>query len=165
LAGVADSQVRMTNAKNKRLRRLATVLVLLAGYFALRVAGGTLEYQGTWGTHTYYISVNVYYIRCSTMRVYFPPRPKGMGFIQAGGAFGIGSWFQSSDQTWDQRTIILNWWSFVVIGAGGVILYRRLARRRLMRMGCCRSCGYDLRATPHRCPECGAVADAGTAVG
>lgn len=51
-------------------------------------------------------------------------------------------------------------WIAVVMAAAMPALWIRCARRvgrDRVGLSFCRSCGYDLRATPLRCPECGAV--------
>jgi hypothetical protein len=40
----------------------------------------------------------------------------------------------------------------------GVMLRRGARERKRKRVGLCARCGYDLRATPECCPECGAMA-------
>jgi hypothetical protein len=47
-------------------------------------------------------------------------------------------------------------WFVTLVLAGIGLSSWRLARRRRA-PGLCRACGYDLRATPGRCPECGRV--------
>lgn len=54
------------------------------------------------------------------------------------------------------------WWCFpywpLVLGSTilpGLWLRRSMRQRRRRHLGLCPLCGYDLRASPQRCPECG----------
>jgi hypothetical protein len=49
--------------------------------------------------------------------------------------------------------------SYAVIIAATIWPLVWFRRRRTHRAGCCVACGYDLRATPERCPECGTIPD------
>jgi len=59
------------------------------------------------------------------------------------------------------RWIWLPHWFCVLMFAmlPAVRLRSVLRTRRRNRMGVCRNCGYDLRATPDRCPECGTAVE------
>jgi len=58
------------------------------------------------------------------------------------------------------RRLTVPFWSLLVLTAilplnRLRLIFRRRARRRI---GLCPACGYDLRASPQRCPECGTAA-------
>ena len=77
----------------------------------------------------------------------------GFGFVNATGAapgfrqryLTVPAWFVCA------ATAALP--ALVMVRSAGL---RRRARRA---RGQCPQCGYDLRMTPHRCPECGAASD------
>jgi hypothetical protein len=47
--------------------------------------------------------------------------------------------------------------TIVIVSASIALLLVRLGRKVRFAPGACQYCGYDLLATPERCPECGAV--------
>ena len=56
--------------------------------------------------------------------------------------------------------LIVPYWTLALFVAAlpALVLKRALARRRLEKnQTLCQNCGYDLRASPERCPECGKV--------
>jgi len=69
----------------------------------------------------------------------------------AGSCAYVGAWY---------ATVPLGVPGAVLLGGMLLLLRRHRKQRLLRRAGVCISCGYDLRATPGRCPECGTAAEA-----
>jgi hypothetical protein len=60
----------------------------------------------------------------------------------------------------DGVAVLLHYWFLCALSAIAPSLWalNYLRRRARRRRGACPQCGYDLRASPDRCPECGAIA-------
>jgi hypothetical protein len=87
---------------------------------------------------------------------------QGMGDWFAG--FAAGSGLTAAKPKTGPITIVSKnwlvaapWWAITLMTAVFPMLWmkRRRDQRRLLREGLCPRCGYDLRATPEQCPECG----------
>ena len=85
----------------------------------------------------------------------------GFAYIRTSFAGG-GNAFHKVRYVGRWRELFVPVWSicalFSLLPAGSVFF--ALRRRRAGATGLCVQCGYDLRATPERCPECGARANA-----
>jgi hypothetical protein len=90
-----------------------------------------------------------------------PPREQYLlGFYLARGGSGTHVWAPGQSYTLQYFWVVgVPYWALVLLSliAPAWWAWRRRAAARRARANACVNCGYDLRATPGRCPECGTV--------
>jgi hypothetical protein len=70
--------------------------------------------------------------------------------------FGLELTLAESGDIDSVSAVFPHWFAAAVFGFWPAIrVWRWKRRRRRFRAGCCDACGYDLRASRGRCPECG----------
>jgi hypothetical protein len=86
-----------------------------------------------------------------------PDWVRPIGYPTGSVHFGCYYWDIGDHDGYSRGVLVPGWMppiAFVVLPAAWVFLWRRRVARR-NRNGLCTRCGYDLRASNDRCPECG----------
>jgi hypothetical protein len=91
----------------------------------------------------------------------YAPRSGRIGSIESWSKFGLGwQWLYQGGLA--QYLLTCPMWFLMALFGGWPLIVNgrdRLVQWRRRRSGRCAYCGYDLRATPGRCPECGSAAE------
>ena len=92
-----------------------------------------------------------------------PTRPTGFHPRSTADTLGF-DWHRGKDSQGQPHTFLMfPLWAVtlatsILPSSRLIVLGRRTRRRRRLARGQCPTCGYDLRASPCRCPECGILA-------
>ena len=124
-------------------------------YYAVNVDPGTLDLE--WSNRKVVPARwSVEHDVSSTQRFSLPPATvwNRLGFW--GGFTGAATLPDGTYVSFDQL-LVPPWAAAVPFAVLPAVTVWRFRRRRRSVAGLCGRCGYDLRATPGRCPECGAA--------
>ena len=91
-----------------------------------------------------------------------PPRRGGIVWSMKhvtflGAIYQFGTGLETDGYSYYHHELYLPWWAVTIalLLLPSTFAYLALRDQRRLNQGLCRKCGYDLRASPDRCPECG----------
>src|SRR4051812_12171932 len=125
---------------------IALVIAILAGFVAAAAVGWRVR------RITFFSLLATFCCSYAAIAAYVVAFDR-WDYSRHGGALDASSsWLHDALVHVRQKTPLLLILSFIALLE--LVIFSRMKRSH----GLCPSCGYDLRATPERCPECGAVA-------
>jgi hypothetical protein len=86
------------------------------------------------------------------------PQKNGMSNVRWLWFYRGDQWTTDGPRISEYRLIVRIWIIAALLSVAPVVFVWLVKRGRMRRtQGFCQQCGYDLRTTPDRCPECGAI--------